>query len=60
MDVASAWRPYVSPAARTRHVASPDVRPLLGGDDPSAAYEEQLLVQPGDLLVAGTHGLFDM
>lgn len=41
-------------------MTSPDLRPLLGGVDPATASEERLAVQPGDLLIGGTHGLFDM
>ncbi|KAG1679388.1 hypothetical protein FOA52_007678 [Chlamydomonas sp. UWO 241] len=59
MDIASAWRPFTEAASSRRYLCSPDMQPLLGGDDPLSAYEERIMLEPGDLIIAGSHGLFD-
>jgi len=56
----SSWRPFADVSSKQRYLSSPSVLPLVGGVEPGQAYEERIAVEPGDVVIAGSRGLFDM
>jgi len=60
MEPVSAWRPFTDTSSKARYLTTRDMQPILGGLPATAVTDEIMQVAPGDVLIVGSHGLFDM
>ncbi|GFH14201.1 protein phosphatase [Haematococcus lacustris] len=62
MEAISDWRPYRERQAglRGQHLVTEDLKMLVNGCAPAQAAQYCIELAPGDQLILGTHGLFDM